>query len=177
MFIQVNTGTFRDIQKCRLFYPGFYVGVNCQTLVILVQSNIMTSLKPTDANNLLHQFIRSIPFLKDANVEEIGYLCKHSEYIDLRRFEIVYHKSEPSKALYYVCNGMIKISAHQNMGKEVIRTICHAGMIFGEGSLSGEKVRSAMSQSLDRRTTIIQINAEALRKILATEFTGLPRLI
>ena len=135
-------------------------------VVILVQSLIMTSLKPTDAKNLLHQFIKSIPFLGEATPEEISYLCNHSEYIDLRRFEIVYHKSEASKAVYYVCNGMIKISAHQNMGKEVIRTICHAGMIFGEGSLTGEKTRSAMAQSLDRRTTIIQMSAEALRKIL-----------
>ncbi len=126
----------------------------------------MNSLKPTDANNLLVQFIRSIPFLSDATPDEISYLCKHSEYTDLRRFEIVYHKSEPCKEVFYVCNGMIKISAHQNMGKEVIRTICHAGMIFGEGSLTGEKSRSAMAQSLDRRTTIIKLNAEALRKIL-----------
>ena len=108
----------------------------------------MTSLKPTDASNLLRQFLKSIPFLNQASEDEICYLCNHSEYIDLRRFEIVYHKSEASKAIYYVCSGMIKISAHQNMGKEVIRTICHAGMIFGEGSLSGEKIRSAMSQSI-----------------------------
>ena len=126
----------------------------------------MTSLKPTEANNLLRQFIKTIPFLSEATEDEIQYLCRHAEYIDLRRFEIVYHKSESSNDIYYVCNGMIKISAHQNMGKEVIRTICHAGMIFGEGSLSGEKSRSAMAQSLDRRTTIIRIEAIALRKVL-----------
>lgn len=126
----------------------------------------MTSLKPTDANILLRQFIRSIPFLSDAKEEEIHYLCKHSEYLDLKRFEIVYHKSEMSESIYYVCGGMIKISAHQNMGKEVIRTICHAGMVFGEGSMSGEKTRSAMAQSLDRKTTLIKINADALRKVM-----------
>lgn len=126
----------------------------------------MTSLKPTDANILLRQFIRSIPFLKDAREEEIHYLCKHSQYLDLKRFEIVYHKSESSESIYYVCGGMIKISSHQNMGKEVIRTICHAGMIFGEGSMSGEKSRSALAQSLDRKTTLIKIEAEALRKVM-----------
>jgi len=126
----------------------------------------MTSLKPTDANILLRQFIRSVPFLKEAREEEIHYLCRHSQYLDLRRFEIVYHKGDDSESLYYVCNGMIKISAHQNMGKEVIRTICHAGMIFGEASLSGERTRSAMSQSLDRKTTLIRINSEALRKVM-----------
>ena len=61
---------------------------------------------------------------------------------------------------------MIKISAHQNMGKEVIRTISHVGMIFGEGSLSGEKTRSAMAQSLDRKTTVIKMAAEAIKKIM-----------
>ncbi len=126
----------------------------------------MTTLKPTEANVLLRQFIRSVPFLRDAKDEEIHYLCKHAQYLDMRRFEIVYHKSELSNALFYVCNGMIKISAHQNMGKEVIRTICHAGMIFGEASLSGEKTRSAMAQSLDRKTTVIMIEAEALRKVM-----------
>ena len=126
----------------------------------------MTTLKPAEANVLLRQFIRSIPFLRDAKEEELIYLCKHSEYLDMRRFEIVYHKGDSSDAMFYVCNGMIKISAHQNMGKEVIRTICHAGMIFGEGSLSGEKTRSAMAQSLDRRTTVIMIETEALRKVM-----------
>jgi len=79
----------------------------------------MTTLKPTDANILLRQFIRSIPFLKDTREEEIHYLCKYGEYLDMKRFEIVYHKGEVSDSIYYVCNGMIKISAHQNMGKEV----------------------------------------------------------
>ena len=126
----------------------------------------MTTLKPTQSNILVQQIIRSIPFLSHAQEEEIHYLCKHAEHMDLRRFEIIYHKGEPSEHLYYVCSGMIKISAHQNMGKEVIRTICHAGMFFGEGSLSGEKFLSAMSQSLDRKTTIIKINSEALRRIM-----------
>ena len=39
-------------------------------------------------------------------------------------------------------------------------------MIFGEGSLSGEKTRSAMAQSLDRKTTVIKMEAEAIKKIM-----------
>ena len=126
----------------------------------------MTTLKPTQANALLRQIIRTISFLNQAKEEEIDYLCKHSEYVDLKRFEIVFHRGEPSESVYYVCSGMIKISAHQNMGKEVIRTICHAGMFFGEGSLSNEKIHSAIAQSLDRKTTLIKIDAQALRKVM-----------
>lgn len=126
----------------------------------------MTSLKPTEAEALLRQFIRSIPFLRDSREEELAYLCRHSEYLDMRRFEVVYHKGEQSDSIFYVCGGMIKISAHQNMGKEVIRTISHAGMIFGEGSLSGEKTRSAMAQSLDRKTTVIKLSSEAIKKVM-----------
>lgn len=127
---------------------------------------IMTTLKPAQSSILVRQFIRSISFLSHATEEEIQYLCRHSTFLDLKRFEIVYHKGEPCSSIYYVCSGMIKISAHQNMGKEVIRTICHASMFFGEGSLSNQKLHSAMAQSLDRKTTLIQIEASALRRVM-----------
>ncbi len=126
----------------------------------------MTTLKPTQSNALVRQIIKTISFLTTVNEEELNYLCKHASHLDLKRFEIIYHKGEPSDSIFYVCSGMIKISAHQNMGKEVIRTICHAGMFFGEGSLSNENVRSAIAQSLDRKTTLIKINAQALRRVM-----------
>lgn len=148
------------------------IGGNCKIAVIIVERiEIMTSLKPTEANQLLRQFIRTIPFLENAKEEEFLYLCRHSSYADLRRFEIVYHKGEANKYVYFVCHGMIKISSHQNLGKEVIRTICHAGMIFGEGGLSGETNYTASAQSLDRKTTVIKIEVAALRKVMEQNTT------
>ncbi len=119
-----------------------------------------------EKDHLVMEALRSILFLSETNVEEMDLLISSSEFLSLKRFEILFHRGDQNSHLYYVCNGMMKVSSHMNHGKEVIRSICHPGMILGEGSLTGEKLHSATAQALDRQTHIVKIPAKVLRHIM-----------
>ncbi len=114
----------------------------------------------------LNDVLRSISFLRHATDEEIRFLAMNSETARCSRFEIIYHKGSPSQNLYIVLNGIVKVSAHSVLAKEVIRCIVHTNMIFGEGSVTGELERSAVAQVLDKKTEILAMNSRAFKRVM-----------
>ncbi len=120
---------------------------------------------------LLTEYMRSIPFFSGLSDPHFNLLQKYAEFITLKRFEILFHRGEESCHLFYVCAGMMKVSIHLALGREVIRKISHPGMLLGEASLYGEKYHSAMAQALDRQTHIIRIQSSVLRRVM-TEDAG-----
>ncbi len=120
--------------------------------------------------------LTDINYLKNANENELLFLSKNTELLNCTRFEIIFHKNDPSDHLFHVVSGIIKVSVHSYVAKEVIRSIVHANMIFGEASLCGEKTRSSIAQVLNKNTEVLQISSRALKKIfvqngaVATDF-------
>jgi CRP-like cAMP-binding protein len=114
----------------------------------------------------LLEILSSVSFLRHATEDEINYLSLNSELQSFSRFEIVYHKGDPSLCLYYVLKGIVKVSTHSYLAKEVIRSIIHSNMMFGEGSATGERERSAVAQILDKNTEIITLNARSLQRVM-----------
>lgn len=129
---------------------------------------LATIMKPTRENSLLEETMNGISFLSQTSEEEMKFLVSNAEILVLKRFEILFHKGDNTKQIYYVNNGMMKVSSHVNHGKEVIRSICHQGMLLGEGSLTGEKWQTATAQALDRQTHIVKMDASALRTVMST---------
>lgn len=129
---------------------------------------LATIVKPMREGSVLDEKMRGIPFFKDTNDEELLLLHNAAEFITMKRFEILFHRGDDNTSLYYVTNGMMKVSSHVNHGKEVIRSICHEGMLLGEGSLINEKRHTATAQSLDRQTSIVKIEAMAVRSVMAS---------
>lgn len=109
--------------------------------------------------------LKSINFLKYATDTEFKYLAQHCESLKYSRFEIVYHKGDNSEHIYHILNGVVKVAVNSVVAKEVIRTIVHSGMIFGEGSLSGEQERDSMAQVLDKKSEIVKMSSAALKKV------------
>ena len=126
----------------------------------------MPTQTQVESNQLMHEALRNLSFLRTSTEDEIKYLAINSNLIKSSRYEIIYHRGDPSLSLYVVLSGIVKVSAHSVMAKEVIRSIVHANMIFGEGSVTGEIERSAMAQAMDKRSEIVEINARAFKKVM-----------
>jgi len=116
--------------------------------------------------SLLRDSLRGIPFFVGLNDMEFQLLENSAEFITLRRFEVLFHKGDPCLHLFYVNAGVMKVSSHLNLGREVIRKICHPGMLLGEESLLGGQSHSSMAVSLDRQTHIVKINSSALKRLM-----------
>jgi CRP/FNR family transcriptional regulator, cyclic AMP receptor protein len=111
------------------------------------------------------EMLKHIHFLRNADENELKFLAMNCELLKCSRFEVLYHKDDISDSIYYVLSGIVKVSAHSIVAKEVIRSIIHTSMTFGEDSLCGEKHRNSMAQILDKKSEIIKINSRALKKV------------
>lgn len=63
--------------------------------------------------------------------------------IECGRDRTVYQQGQPADAIFYIRRGKAKITVISPQGKEAIIAILNAGEFFGEGCLTGQKVRMA----------------------------------
>ena len=126
--------------------------------------------------DLLFSKLSDITYLKNASDNELRFLAMNTETLNCSRFEIIFHKGDPSDHVFHVLSGIIKVSVHSYVAKEVIRSIVHSDMIFGEASLCGERQRSSIAQVLNKNTEVLKISSAALKKVfvqngaVATDF-------
>ena len=127
-------------------------------------------------HELIFSKLATITYLRNATELQLRTLAKHTELLNCSRFEIIFHKGDISEHVFHVLSGIIKVSVHGYVAKEVIRSIVHADMIFGEPSLCGERIRSSIAQVLDKNTEVLKISSAAIKNVfvqngaVATDF-------
>lgn len=75
---------------------------------------------------------------------EVKSTMKHPE-----KNQYIYFPEDPSKMLYFLKMGRVKIGSVSPDGKEIIKAILHPGEVFGELSVTGEDKRTDFAQALD----------------------------
>ncbi len=80
--------------------------------------------------------------------------------------QYIYYPQEPSKAVYYLKEGRVKIGTYSNDGKEVIKSIIYPGQLFGELGLIGEEQRSDFAKSLNEPIRVVVININDMRVLM-----------
>jgi len=65
------------------------------------------------------------------------------------RGETIYHPGTPSKSVYFVAKGRVKLAYLDESGKKLTLTIVDAGEIFGEMCLVGEKHRRHLATAIE----------------------------
>jgi CRP-like cAMP-binding protein len=94
-------------------------------------------------------------YLKNADLfswmspEEIDELARTTEMVPCRKKEIFFFSEEPSRSVYLVKKGRIKLFRTTADGHEIILDILGPGEIFGELALSGETSRSHSAEALE----------------------------
>ncbi|MFC2175774.1 Crp/Fnr family transcriptional regulator [Bacteroidota bacterium] len=72
----------------------------------------------------------------------------------------IYFPNEPSKVIFFLKNGRVKIGSYSADGKEVTKGIMHPGDMFGEMALIGQDTRSDFAIAMDDDVRICTMNAE-----------------
>jgi CRP-like cAMP-binding protein len=82
--------------------------------------------------------------LKEDKMMELG---KISTMNKIKKNEPVYFAKEPSKAIFFLKTGSVKILKYSNDGKEVLLTIINPGEVFGEMACidEGQRTDSAIT--------------------------------
>lgn len=125
------------------------------------------------------EIINDLPIFNCLSEEQKEYLAEKSEYKKKTKYSFVFLSDEPSKSIYFLLKGTIKIGSHSLDGKEIIKSIIHPKALFGEMCLMGEENRLNFAKAMNENIEFLMINAadiEELMRInprLGTEFMSL----
>lgn len=74
----------------------------------------------------------------------------------------IYFPNEPSKIIFFLKNGRVKIGSYSSDGKEIIKAIMHPGDMFGEMGLVGEETRNDFAIAMDDDVRVCTLNVEEI---------------
>ena len=93
-----------------------------------------------------------LPFDPKAFLSKVNGGRAISEY---RKGQIVYTQGEPADSVFYIQSGKVKKTVVSETGKEAVVALLGTGDFFGEGCLTGQRLRletvSAMAQCVIAR--------------------------
>lgn len=86
----------------------------------------------------------------------------------------IYFPKEPSKVVFFLKSGRVKIGTYSKDGKEIIKTIINPGDMFGEMGLVGQDLRTDFAIAMDDDVRICTLGVnEALELMRSNPELGL----
>ncbi len=112
-------------------------------------------------------------YLEDVDLFNV--LCPHKtktlserhQFNYFNKGDFIYFPEEPSKYIYMIADGRVKIGSYTGDGKEVVKSILGSGEVFGELALTGEDKRTNFAQAMDDKTTVCPISIEEMQELMA----------
>ena len=99
--------------------------------------------------------LKNTSLFADLTPEELGQLSRITPYKRFAPGEIIYHMEDPADALYFIRDGMVKISMYFPNGKEMILSLLGQYDIFGELLLLPSERRSNQAEAVVDTTLIV----------------------
>jgi CRP/FNR family cyclic AMP-dependent transcriptional regulator len=98
-------------------------------------------------------------FLESASVS--------SKVTKFRRAEIIFRQGDPSKHIFYIQEGGVKLSVLNSCGKEAVVAVLGWGEFFGEGCLTGLPCRGATAAAIAPSSVLAIEKQEMIRALHA----------
>ena len=110
--------------------------------------------------------LERINLLHNLSEEELKEMDRRTTMKTAEKNEFVYFPKEPSKVLFFLKKGRIKIGRYSDEGKEIIKAILYPGEVFGEMGIIGESERRDFAVAMDNDTRMCTINTDEFREIM-----------
>ena len=111
--------------------------------------------------------LEQINLLKNLSDEELNELDRLTILKTAEKNQFIYFPKEPSKIMFFLKQGRIKIGTYSDDGKEIIKAILYPGEVFGEMGIVGETNRKDFAVALDSDTRMCTINVEEFKEIMS----------
>jgi CRP/FNR family transcriptional regulator len=99
--------------------------------------------------------LKNTKLFEDLSPEELDQLSKITPYKRFAAGDIIYHMEDPADAVYFIRDGMVKISMYFPNGKEMILAILGQYDIFGELLLLPSERRPNQAEAVMDTTLIV----------------------
>jgi len=99
--------------------------------------------------------LKNTQLFDDLSEDELEQLTQLTPYRHFAAGEVIYHMEDPADALYFVRDGMVKISVYFGNGKEMILDLLGQYDIFGELLLLESERRPNQAEAVKDTTLIV----------------------
>ena len=110
--------------------------------------------------------LEQINLFKNLSDDELAQLDKLTLMRTADKNQFIYFPKEPSKIMFFLKKGRIKIGSYSEDGKEIIKAILYPGEVFGEMGIVGETNRKDFAVAMDADTRMCTINIDEFKEIL-----------
>lgn len=107
--------------------------------------------------------LKNTQLFEDLSEDELEELSHITPYRRFAQGEVIYHMQDPADALYFVRDGMVKISMYFPNGKEMILGLLGQYDIFGELLLLPSERRPNQAEAVVDTTLIVMPEADFQR--------------
>ena len=107
--------------------------------------------------------LKNTQLFEDLSPEELDNLSRITPYKKFSAGEIIYHMEDPADALYFIREGMVKISMYFPNGKEMILSLFGKYDTFGELLLLESERRPNQAEAVTDTTLIVMPESDFQR--------------
>lgn len=111
-------------------------------------------------------YLEQINIFRDLGPEDLERVDKISSMRTVDKGSFIYFPEDPSKVVFLLKSGRVKIGTYSNEGKEIIKAILEPGEIFGELAIAGQETRQDFAQVMDNDVKICAIHKEEMLRML-----------
>ncbi|MEO1049051.1 MAG: Crp/Fnr family transcriptional regulator [Bacteroidota bacterium] len=111
------------------------------------------------------------------SVDLFNILCPHKvktipdkhHFNDFKKDQYIYFPNQPSKYIYMIADGRVKIGSYTEDGREIVKAILGRGEVFGELALTGEQKRGDFAQSMEDGTSVCPMSIDDMQELMAED--------
>lgn len=86
--------------------------------------------------------------------------------MNAKKGQFIYFPEDPSKSVFFLKEGRVKIGNTSEEGRENIKAILQPGEVFGELGLAGEEKREDFAQALDNNVVICAMSLDDMEALM-----------
>lgn len=114
--------------------------------------------------------LRQIDYFSDLNENQLNKLAQASELKSISKHRYIFKDGEESTKIYVLVNGTVKLGNFSEDNREVIKTILHPRALFGESSISKERIRGSFAKSIDVDVRFVEIDVVTFIELMRENF-------
>ena len=119
-------------------------------------------------NSTSLDFFKHFPLFNVLNENEMNQLMSIVEFKKVKKYDYIYKIGDPSREVFFLVKGIVKIGRHSDDGREVIKSILHPMAMFGELPLMGEKQRQDYAISMNEDVHVYTLKVTDFQRLIAT---------
>lgn len=112
-------------------------------------------------------YLEQINLFKKLSESEMQKIDERSMMHTAHKNQYIYFPQEPSKVIYFLKRGRVKIGSYSEEGKEILKTILYPGEVFGEMGIIGESKRKDFAIAMDSDTRLCTLSVEEMKEIMS----------